>query len=427
MNAPATKSKSNAPVSNAPVSNAPAYDVARVRRDFPILARSVYGKPLVYLDSGASAQKPRQVIDCMRDVMEQDYANIHRGVHYLSQRATQRYDAARSTVGHFINAAPREIVFTRNATEAINLVAASYGRTFLEQGDEIVVSEMEHHANIVPWQLLQADKGIKLRVVPIDAQGNLDLDVYGRLLGPKTKLVALAHCSNVLGTIVPAAEIVRLAHAKGIPVLLDGAQAIVHQKIDVKALDVDFYAFTGHKLYGPTGIGVLYGKAEHLKKMPPYQGGGDMIRKVSFAGTSYADPPERFEAGTPAIVEAIGLAAALDYISALGQDAIAAHEQNLLRYATARLAAIPGLTIHGTAAEKAAIVSFSLEGAHAHDIGTIVDRAGVALRTGHHCAQPLHERLGVAATARASFALYNTVEEIDALVAAIKSVREIFA
>ena len=407
--------------------NAPSYDVARVRRDFPILAREVYGKPLVYLDNGASAQKPRQVIECMVEVMERDYANIHRGVHYLSQRSTLRHDEARATVARFVHASPREIVFTRNATEAINLVAASYGQAFMAKGDEIVVSEMEHHANIVPWQLLSDRIGVRLRVVPIDRAGALDLDAYRDLLGPKTKLVALTHCSNVLGTVNPAAEIVRLAHAKGIPVLLDGAQAAVHGRVDVKALDVDFYAFTGHKLYGPSGIGVLYAKAEHLKKMPPYQGGGDMIRNVSFAGTSYADPPERFEAGTPAIVEAIGLGAALDYITALGQDAIAAHEQALLRHATTELSAIPGLTIHGTAPEKAAIVSFSLEGAHAHDIGTIVDRAGVALRTGHHCAQPLHERLGIAATARASFGLYNTFEEVDALVAAVRSVRELFA
>ena len=417
MNAPAPETKTNAP----------AYDVARVRRDFPILARTVYGKPLVYLDNGASAQKPRAVIERMREFMERDYANIHRGVHYLSQRSTQLYDEARGTVARFLNAGPREIVFTRNATEAINLVAASYGGAFLAPGDEIVVSEMEHHANIVPWQLLGDRIGTRLRVVPVDGTGNLDLDAYAHLLGPKTKLVALTHCSNVLGTVNPAAEIVRIAHRHGVPVLLDGAQAAVHGRVDVKALDVDFYAVTGHKLYGPSGIGVLYAKAEHLKKMPPYQGGGDMIRNVSFAGTSYADPPERFEAGTPAIVEAIGLAAALDYIASLGQDAIAAHEQSLLRYATERLAAIPGLTIHGTAPEKAAIVSFSLEGAHAHDIGTIVDRAGVALRTGHHCAQPLHEKLGVAATARASFALYNTIEEVDALAASVRSVREIFA
>ncbi|MFI4987768.1 MAG: aminotransferase class V-fold PLP-dependent enzyme [Alphaproteobacteria bacterium] len=407
-------------------SNTPAYDVALVRRDFPILARSVHGKPLVYLDNGASAQKPRRVIDTMREVMEEDYANVHRGVHFLSQRATERFEAARVTVARFLGAETREIVFTRNVTEAINLVAASYGRRFFAQGDEVVVSEMEHHANIVPWQLLETEIGIRVRVVPVDDAGSLALDVYESLLGPRTKLVALTHCSNVLGTFTPAAEIVRLAHAHGIPVLLDGAQAVVHGPVDVKALDVDFYAFTGHKLYGPTGIGVLYGKYELLAKMPPYQGGGDMIRSVSFSGTSFKEPPERFEAGTPAIVEAIGLAAAIDYVTALGQDAIAAHEQQLLAYATERLAAIPGLRIYGTAPDKAAIISFTLASAHPHDIGTIVDQAGVALRTGHHCAQPLMERFGIAGTARASFGLYNTLQEVDKLVAAIASVEEIF-
>jgi cysteine desulfurase / selenocysteine lyase len=409
-----------------PLGNSPSYDVERVRRDFPILARSVHGRPLVYLDSGASAQKPRAVIDCMRQVMEEDYANIHRGVHFLSQRATERYEAARATVARFLGARTSEIVFTRNATEAINLVAASYGRHFLEAGDEIVLSEMEHHANIVPWQLLAAERGLKLRVAPIDDAGNLKLDAYAGLLGPRVRLVAMTHCSNVLGTVNPAAEIVALAHAQGIPVLLDGSQAVVHRAVDVKALDVDFYVFTGHKLYGPTGIGVLYGKSELLAKMPPYQGGGDMIRSVSFAGTSYKDPPDRFEAGTPAIVEAIGLAAAIDYVTALGQEAIAAHERGLLDYATSRLSAIPGLAIQGAAEEKAAIVSFTLEGAHPHDIGTIVDRAGVAIRTGHHCAQPLMERLGLGATARASFGLYSMTAEVDALVDAIGEVREIF-
>jgi cysteine desulfurase/selenocysteine lyase len=410
----------------ATLSNAPAYDVERVRRDFPILARQIHGKPLVYLDSGASAQKPRAVIDCMRQMMEEEYANIHRGVHYLSQRATERYEGARETVARFLGAETREIVFTRNATEAINLVAASYGRKFLQAGDEIVLSEMEHHANIVPWQLLAGERGLVIRVVPIDDKGDLRLDAYEALLGPRTKLVALTHCSNVLGTVNPAAEIVRLAHARGIPVLLDGSQAIVHRPVDVKALDVDFYVFTGHKLYGPSGIGVLYGKYALLAQMPPYQGGGDMIRSVSFEGTSYKDPPERFEAGTPAIVEAIALGAAIDYVTALGQDAIAAHERGLLDYATSRLSAVPGLTIYGQAEEKAAIVSFTLDGAHPHDIGTIVDRAGVALRTGHHCAQPLMERLGVGATARASFGLYNTAAEVDALVDALGEVKEIF-
>ncbi|HYB10731.1 MAG TPA: cysteine desulfurase [Alphaproteobacteria bacterium] len=416
----------SAAVKSSRMTNAPPYDLARVRQDFPILTRQVFGKPLVYLDNGASAQKPRQVIDTMRDVMENDYANIHRGVHFLSQRATDRYEAARDKVARFIGAETREIVFTRNATEAINLVASSYGRTFLERGDEIVVSEMEHHANIVPWQLLETERGIRIRVVPVDDVGNLRMDVYASLLGPKTRLVALTHCSNVLGTVTPAEEIVRLAHASGVPVLLDGSQAVVHRKVDVKALDVDFYAFTGHKLYGPSGIGVLYGKYEMLAKMPPYQGGGDMIRSVSFAGTTFKDPPERFEAGTPAIVEAIGLGAAIDYVAALGHDAIAGHEAMLLDYATRRLSAIPGLKIYGHAPEKAAIIAFTLEAAHAHDIGTIVDRAGVAVRTGHHCAQPLMERFGVSATARVSFGLYNTTGEADVLVDAVKSVREIF-
>jgi cysteine desulfurase/selenocysteine lyase len=406
--------------------NAPPYDVAKVRADFPILARSVYGQPLVYLDNGASAQKPRQVIDAMREMMETTYANVHRGVHFLSQAATDRYEAARDTVARFLGAERREIVFTRNVTEAINLVAATYGRRFFAAGDEVLVSEMEHHANIVPWQLLEAERGIRVRVVPVDDAGNLRMDVLENLLGLRTRLVALTHCSNVLGTFTPAAEIVRLAHAKGVAVLLDGAQAVVHSTVDVKALDVDFYAFTGHKLYGPTGIGVLYGKYDMLAKMPPYQGGGDMIRSVSFSGTSYKDPPDRFEAGTPAIVEAIGLAAAIDYVTALGREAIAAHEQQLLDYATRRLEAIPGLTIYGRAPEKAAIVSFTLEAAHAHDIGTIVDRAGVAVRTGHHCAQPLMERFGLTATARASFGLYNTFEEVDALVDAVRAVEEIF-
>ncbi len=406
--------------------NVPAYDVARVRRDFPILERKVFGRPLVYLDNGASAQKPRQVIDTMRQVMEEDYANVHRGVHFLSQRATDRYEAAREVVARFVGAKTDEIVFTRNATEAINLVAATFGRRFLEAGDEVVISEMEHHANIVPWQLLQLEKGIALRVVPVDDSGNLRLDAFAAALGPRTRLVALAHCSNVLGTVTPAAEIVRLAHGRGVPVLLDGSQAVVHMPVDVKALDVDFYAFTGHKLYGPTGIGVLYGKAEQLAKLPPYQGGGDMIRSVSFAGTTFKDPPARFEAGTPAIVEAIGLAAAIDYVMALGQDAIMAHEAQLRDYATERLSQVPGLKIYGTAPEKAAIISFVLENAHAHDVGTIVDRAGVAVRTGHHCAQPLMERFGITATARASFGLYNTLEEVDVLVDAVESVREIF-
>ena len=403
------------------------FDVERIRADFPILTKQIYGRPLVYLDNGASAQKPRAVIDTMREVMENDYANIHRGVHYLSQHLTDRYEAARATIARFMNAAsPDEIVLTRNATESINLVAASWGRKFLSAGDEIVISEMEHHANIVPWQLLRDEKGVVIKVVPVDDAGNFLLDAYERLLGPKTRLVAIAHTSNVLGTVTPAKEIIRLAHARGVPVLLDGAQAIVHGGVDVRDLDVDFYAFTGHKLYGPTAIGVLYGKAALLAKMPPYQGGGDMIANVTFEKTTYREPPARFEAGTPPIVETIGLAAAIDYVNAVGVDRIAAHEHDLLAYATAKLGEIPGLRIIGTAEGKGPILSFVMEGVHAHDIGTIIDRAGVAIRAGHHCAQPLMERFGVPATARASFAMYNTRAEVDVLAEALGTVQEIF-
>jgi cysteine desulfurase/selenocysteine lyase len=403
------------------------FDVERIRADFPILSKTIYGKPLVYLDNGASAQKPRAVIDAVREVMESEYANIHRGVHYLSQHLTDRYEAARATIARFVNAgSPDEIVITRNATESINLVAASWGRKFLAAGDEIVISEMEHHANIVPWQMLRDEKGIVIRIAPVDDEGNFLIDAYERLLGTKTRLVAVTHASNVLGTITPAKEIVRLAHGRGIPVLLDGSQAIVHGGVDVRDLDVDFYAFTGHKLYGPTAVGVLYGKAAVLAKMPPYQGGGDMIANVTFEKTTYREPPARFEAGTPPIVETIGLAAAIDYVQSIGMDRIAAHEQDLLRYATARLGEVKGVRIIGTAREKCAILSFVMDGVHAHDVGTIIDRAGVAVRAGHHCAQPLMERFGVPATARASFAMYNTRAEIDALVAALGTVQEIF-
>jgi cysteine desulfurase/selenocysteine lyase len=403
------------------------YDVESVRADFPILSQQVYGHPLVYLDSAASAQKPKLVLDAMRDLCEQDYSNVHRGVHYLSQRSTDLFEAARVKVADFINAPdPDTIVFTRNATESINLVAASYGRTFLGTGDEVIISHMEHHANIVPWQMLREEKGIVLRVVPIDDAGNLLLDEYEKLLGPKTKLVAITHVSNALGTITPAKEIARLAHAQGVPVLFDGSQAAVHSRVDVQDLDADFYVFTGHKLYGPTGIGVLYGKAELLNKMPPYQGGGEMISLVTFEETTYKDAPHRFEAGTPAIVEAVGLGAAIDYVNALGLDNIAAHEQDLLVYATERLSEVSGLRIFGTAEHKCSIVSFDMDCAHAHDVGTILDRAGVAVRAGHHCAQPLMQRYGVASTARASLALYNTREEVDALVDALAKVKEIF-
>ena len=404
----------------------PVYDVARLRADFPILGRTVHGQPLVFLDSGASAQKPRQVIAAMDEVMEQGYANVHRGAHYLSQTLTERYEGVRKTVARFINAgSDREIVFTRNATEAINLVAHSFGNRF-EPGDEVIVSEMEHHANIVPWQLLRDRTGIVLRVVPITDDGALRMDAYEALLGSRTRLVAITHTSNVLGTVTPMKEIARLAHRQGAAVLADGSQAVVHGKVDVRDLDIDFYAFTGHKLYGPTGIGVLYGKAELLKDMPPFMGGGDMIRNVSFDKTTYAPPPQRFEAGTPQIVEAIGLAAAIEYVESIGQERIAAHEHELLQRATQKLSAIEGLRIYGTMPNKCAILSFTLAEAHAHDVGTIIDRKGVAIRVGHHCAMPLMERLGVAATARATFGLYNTLEEVDALADALDGVREIF-
>ncbi len=404
----------------------PAFDVERIRADFPILQESVYGQPLVFLDSAASAQKPRAVIEAMDQVMEQCYANVHRGAHYLSQTLTNRYEGVRETVARFINAASdREIVFARNATEAINLVAHSFGNR-LGEGDEVIVSEMEHHANIVPWQLLRERTGIVLRVVPITDDGVLRMDAYEELLGPKTRLVAITHVSNVLGSVTPIKEIVRLAHAQGVPVLVDGSQAVVHSRVDVRDLDVDFYAFTGHKLYGPTAIGVLYGKAELLKELPPFLGGGDMIRTVSFDKTTFAPPPHRFEAGTPPIVEAIGLEAAITYMEGIGLEQIAAHERMLLQRATQKLSAIEGLTIHGTAPDKCSIISFTMAEAHAHDVGTIIDRKGVAIRVGHHCAMPLMERLGVDATARASFGMYNTLAEIDALVDSLEGVKEIF-
>ncbi len=420
-------STSSQAVKRADKDTAHAFDVARVRADFPILGREVYGKPLVYLDSAASAQKPRAVLAAREELCEQGYSNVHRGVHNLSQRSTDLFEAARRKVADFLNApGPDTIIFTRNATEGVNLVAASYGRAFLGAGDEVILSEMEHHANIVPWQLLRREKGIVLRVAPIDDAGNFLLDDYERLRGPRTKQVAVTHVSNALGTITPAKKIVELAHARGVPVLLDGAQAAVHGRVDVRDLDVDFYVFTGHKLYGPTGIGVLYGKTELLDKMPPYQGGGEMISSVSFAETLFKKAPHRFEAGTPAIVEAVGLGAAIDYVNELGLENIAAHEHDLLVYATERLGEIPGLRIYGTAERKCSIISFNLEGVHAHDVGTILDRSGVAVRAGHHCAQPLMRRFGLTATARAAFGLYNTRSEVDALVEALGSVTEIF-
>jgi cysteine desulfurase/selenocysteine lyase len=406
-----------------------SYDVEAIRADFPVLQRPVYGRPLVYLDSAASAQKPRQVIEAMTRAMAEDYSNIHRGVHALSQRISQQYEDVRGKVAAFINAAsPNEIVFTRNSTEAINLVAASWGRKFLRDGDEIVLTELEHHANIVPWQLLQAEKNIVIKVAPILDDGSLDLAAFTALLGPKTKLVAAVHVSNALGTILPVKEMARLAHAAGALMLVDGSQSVVHMPVDVRDLDCDFFVFTGHKLYGPTGIGVLYGKYALLDAMPPYQGGGDMIETVSFSGTTFAKAPGRFEAGTPAIVETIGLGAAIDYVNTVGRAAIAEHEAAMLDYLTAGLQTIPGLRLYGTAPEKAGVVSFTLEGVHAHDIGTIVDHShSVAIRVGHHCAQPLMARLGVAATARASLGMYTNRSDIDILVASLDNVREMFA
>jgi cysteine desulfurase/selenocysteine lyase len=404
-----------------------SFDAERARKDFPILAQSIHGHPLAYLDTGASAQKPRQVIEAMTRFMENDYANIHRGVHELSQRATNAYEAVRPRVQRFINAEfEDEIVFTHGATEAANLVAQTWGRKLLKAGDEIVLTALEHHANIVPWQMLREQKGISLRVVPVTPQGEVRIEDIKAALSQKTKMVAFAHVSNVLGTILPAKEIIALAHEAGALAVIDGAQSISHMPIDVRDLDADFFFFSGHKLYGPTGIGVLYGKRDILKLMPPYQGGGDMIASVSFAGTTYKAPPYRFEAGTPPIVEVIGLGAAIDYVSALGMQNIADYENEILAYATERLSEIKGLRIIGTAANKSGIISFVMDQAHPHDIGTILDRQGVAIRAGHHCAQPLMEHLGLVATARASFGLYTTRGDIDALVGAVEKVKEIF-
>jgi len=403
------------------------YPIEQIRADFPILAKSFKGKPLVYLDSTASAMKPSQVINEESRVYEEEYANIHRGVYYLSAKATERYEQSRKTVQKFLGAKQaREIIFTRNTTESINLVASSYGRKFLKEGDEIVITGLEHHSNIVPWQFLVEEKGVVLKVVPVEEDGSISLEKYAALLTPRTKIVAAAHISNVLGTILPVAEMIRLAHEVGAKVLLDGAQAVMHQAVDVQALDVDFYAFSGHKLYGPTGIGVLYGKEDLLNVMPPYQGGGDMIASVSFEKTTYAPLPAKFEAGTPAIAQAAGLAAAIDYVTSIGLDRIRAHEDELLAYATTRLNQLEGLRIIGTAAKKAAVVSFVLDYAHPHDIAQIFDSAGVSIRAGHHCAQPLMTHFGIPATARASFGMYNTKAEIDALVGAIRKVEEMF-
>ncbi|MDF1700171.1 MAG: cysteine desulfurase [Planctomycetota bacterium] len=403
------------------------YDVTAVRADFPILAREVNGKPLVYLDNAATTQRPEAVVNAIADFYRTSNSNVHRGVHRLSQEATELFEAARTTMARFLGADTHEIVFTRGTTEGINLVAAAYGRANVGAGDEIVVSRMEHHANIVPWQLLCEQTGARLRVAPITDDGALDMDALAGLIGERTKIVAVGHISNALGTINPIQEIARLAHAVGAIIVVDGAQGAPHGHVDVRALDVDFYALSGHKMYGPTGIGVVYGRKTLLDAMPPWQGGGDMIRSVTFEKTTYNDAPFRFEAGTPNIAGAIGLAAAADYLRDVGLDAIAAHEAALLEYGTAQLAKVEGLRMIGTAPHKAGVLGFVLEGIHPHDIGTILDSEGVAVRTGHHCAQPVMERFGVPATARASLGLYNTPAEIDALVAALTKVREVFA
>jgi cysteine desulfurase/selenocysteine lyase len=404
-----------------------AFDVDSIRADFPILFREVYGKPLVYLDNGASAQKPRSVLDAIEHAYKFEYANVHRGLHFLSNAATSKFEDARATVRRFLNARHEdEIIFTRNLTDGVNLVASSLGMDF-QAGDEIVLSIMEHHSNIVPWHFLRERKGCVLKWAPISDDGEFLLDEFERLLTPKTKIVALTHMSNVLGTVVPIKEVIRLAHARGIPVLVDGAQAAVHMPVDVQDLDCDFYAFTGHKVYGPTGIGVLYGKKQHLDAMPPYQGGGDMIESVHTDRVTYGKTPHKFEAGTPAIVQAIGLGAALNYMMQVGRDRIAAHEAELKEYAHKRLGELNWLRIYGNAPDKGAIVSFTIDGLHPHDISTIIDRSGVAVRAGHHCAQPLMERLGVTATCRASFAMYNTKAEVDALAEALIKAHEFFA
>jgi cysteine desulfurase/selenocysteine lyase len=404
-----------------------ALDAHRVRMDFPILHEKVRGKDLVYLDNAATTQKPRQVIDALSRFYTSENANIHRGVYYLSERATAAYEKARVSVQHFLNAQRSdEIIFVRGATEAINLVASSFGGTAIGAGDEIVVSAMEHHSNIVPWQLVAEQVGASLSVIPMDQSGTLIQAEYEKLLGPKTKLVALVHVSNSLGTVNPVKEMTAMARARGIPVLIDGAQAAAHVNIDVLDIGCDFYAISGHKMFGPTGIGALYGRADLLDSMPPYQGGGEMIRSVTFEGTTYADAPAKFEAGTPHISGAIGMGAAVAYLEALGWDAIHNHEMELLEYATSRLSEVPGLEIVGRAKDQAAVISFVLEGVHAHDVGTIVDQDGVAIRTGHHCTQPVMDFFGLPATARASFAFYNTIEEVDLLVAALHRVREVF-
>ena len=405
-----------------------SYDVAKIRTDFPALAMQVYGKPLVYLDNAASAQKPNQVLERLQRAYTEQYANVHRGLHYLANEATEAYEAARETVRAFINAERKEeIIFTRNATEAINLVAYTFGRERIKAGDEIVLSIMEHHSNIVPWHFLRERQGAVIKWAPVDEEGNFLIDEFEKLLGPRTKLVAITQMSNALGTVVPVKQVVKLAHARGIPVLIDGAQGAVHLDVDVRDLDCDFYVFTGHKLYGPTGIGVLYGKYDLLASMPPFNGGGEMIHEVSQDRVTYGEPPFRFEAGTPAIVQAIGLGAAIDYVNSIGKARIRAHENTLVKYAHDRLGAINSLRIIGNAKDKGPVVSFELKGAHPHDVATVIDRQGVAVRAGTHCVMPLLARYGLTATCRASFALYNTKEEIDALAASLAKAQDMFA
>ena len=410
------------PTAPAPVS----FDVQRVRADFPALRQSVHGRPLVYLDNAATTQKPTVVIDALRHYYEADNANVHRGVHLLSQRATDAYEAAREKIRAFVSArSTREIVYTRNATESINLVARAWGDANVRSGDEVLITAMEHHSNIVPWQLLCERKGAVLRVAPMNDRGELLVDEFERLLSPKTRMAAVTHLSNALGTVNPVEELVRLAHRAGALALVDGSQAVYHMPTDVAAIGADFHVFTGHKLYGPTGIGVLYGREAVLQEMPPFLGGGDMISSVTFEGSTWNELPYKFEAGTPNIAGAVGLGAAIDYVRSIGFDAIRSHEAALLEYGTARLQEVPGLRLIGTAARKASILSFVMSGIHPHDIGTVVDRQGIAIRTGHHCAQPVMDRLGIAATARASLAMYNTADEIDALVVALERVRDL--
>lgn len=403
------------------------YEVDRIRDDFPILSRTVYGKPLVYLDNGATTQKPRAVVDAITEEYYSVNANVHRGVHFLSQRATELHEASRETVRRFINArSTNEIVFTRGTTESINLLAYSYGEACMKAGDEVILSTMEHHSNIVPWQLLQARKGIVLKVIPMNDRGELLLDAYEKLFTERTRLVCVAHVSNVLGTVNPVKDMARTAHSHGVPILIDGAQSIPHMPVDVQELDADFYVFSGHKVYGPTGVGVLYGKEDWLDSLPPYQGGGEMIQHVSFERTTFNELPFKFEAGTPDYIGTTGLARALDYVTALGMDRIAAYEHDLTEYATRQLKQVPGMRIFGEAPEKGSVISFLVGNIHHFDMGTLLDRLGIAVRTGHHCAQPLMQRLGIEGTVRASFGLYNTREEVDALVAGVERVSRMF-